>query len=309
MTTPLREQTANAADSLLDGAINNSVTSLDVDDASAFPAAGNFRILIDSEIILVTAVSSNTFTLVRGQEGTAGASHLDNAPVTHILTAGSLNQLGADNVPFWGGSFPPLNRLAKNNGDLLVASDFTWVNQGTATVTDQAGTIIMRAPATSGGDQLRIQAIATPSAPYTYTAAVQTVSFRSGAGGSTPIFGMGLRDSSNGKMVVFMILNDTDTGWRLQITYLDNETTFSSSPVSRDNYTVIGHALWLRVTNDNTNLLFSISCDGLEWIQVASVGKTAHTAALNQAIWFCDSLGTTSSGPDMLLRLLHWSQS
>jgi len=65
-------------------------TSLTVTSSSSFPSTGNFRIKIESEIILVTAVSSNTFTLVRGQEGTSAAAHVDGLAVTHVLTKGAI---------------------------------------------------------------------------------------------------------------------------------------------------------------------------------------------------------------------------
>lgn len=59
-------------------------------DASDFPSVPQFRILIDAEILLVTAVSGNTFT-ADVVEGTAAATHADSATVRHILTAGGLD--------------------------------------------------------------------------------------------------------------------------------------------------------------------------------------------------------------------------
>lgn len=80
----------------LNGAINNSVTSLDVDDASVFPTVGNFRIRIDNELMLVTGVSSNTLTVTRAIEGTSAASHSDEATVDFELTAAALIQIRLD---------------------------------------------------------------------------------------------------------------------------------------------------------------------------------------------------------------------
>ena len=74
----------------LDGAINNSVTTITVDSTSAFSAAGN--ILIDSETITYTGktTSPDTFTgCTRGVSGTgsgAAASHADNAAVVQSTT-------------------------------------------------------------------------------------------------------------------------------------------------------------------------------------------------------------------------------
>jgi len=72
----------------LDGAINDSVTTITVDDTTAFTAAGN--ILIDSENISYTSKNSTQFLgCTRGLSGTgsgAAASHADNAIVTQSTT-------------------------------------------------------------------------------------------------------------------------------------------------------------------------------------------------------------------------------
>jgi len=67
----------------LDGAINNSVTTITVDSTTAFSASGN--ILIDAENISYTSKNSTQFLgCTRGLSGTgsgAAASHADNAAV------------------------------------------------------------------------------------------------------------------------------------------------------------------------------------------------------------------------------------
>ena len=72
----------------LNGAINNAVTTITVDDTTAFSAAGN--ILIDSENISYTSKNSTQFLgCTRGLSGTgsgAAASHADNAIVTQSTT-------------------------------------------------------------------------------------------------------------------------------------------------------------------------------------------------------------------------------
>lgn len=80
------EKLSNFATTTLSSGINNSVTSLTVASATNFPISGNFRITIDSEILLVTAVSGTTFTVVRGVEGTSAASHSSDATVGNCLT-------------------------------------------------------------------------------------------------------------------------------------------------------------------------------------------------------------------------------
>jgi hypothetical protein len=53
---------------------------------------GQFRILIDSELILVlSGQSTTTWTVQRAVESTSATVHMDGTPIYHILTAGALN--------------------------------------------------------------------------------------------------------------------------------------------------------------------------------------------------------------------------
>ena len=86
----MAEQIKNFGTTVLNGAIDGSTTTVVVLDGSVFPATGNFRIVVDSEIMLCTSRTGNTLTVTRGAESSTAASHLDAAPIAHILTAGSL---------------------------------------------------------------------------------------------------------------------------------------------------------------------------------------------------------------------------
>lgn len=92
------ERFANNASTTLAAAIETTDgTSVTVDSYAAFPSSAQFRILIDSEIMLVTdGAGTDTWTVTRGAEDTVATTHLDEAVVTHILTAGALEQLKSD---------------------------------------------------------------------------------------------------------------------------------------------------------------------------------------------------------------------
>jgi Multicopper oxidase len=60
-------------------------TSITVASAAGFPSAGSYYVRIDNEALLVTAgQGTTTWTVARGQLGTAAASHLANAVVTAL---------------------------------------------------------------------------------------------------------------------------------------------------------------------------------------------------------------------------------
>lgn len=97
------EKFVNNVSTTLNGAINNSVTSLVVTSASGFPDSGTFRLLIAAEssntdeIVTVTAVSGTTFTIVRASEATQGSqtasAHSNGAIVSQVLTVAGLESL------------------------------------------------------------------------------------------------------------------------------------------------------------------------------------------------------------------------
>jgi len=74
---------------ILNGAINDSVTTITVDSTEDFPSAG--QMTIGSEEITYTGTSSTQFTgCTRGANGTSAASHSDNAAVTITTRCKSL---------------------------------------------------------------------------------------------------------------------------------------------------------------------------------------------------------------------------
>ena len=92
----MTEQFANNASTTLNGALNNSSTTVNVTNGTPFSQSGTFRVIVDSEIMIVTAIAGNTMTVLRGQEGSAAVSHLSGAIITQIVTAGALTQLKTD---------------------------------------------------------------------------------------------------------------------------------------------------------------------------------------------------------------------
>lgn len=156
-----QEQFANNPSSTLTGAITAGSTSLTVASATAFPTEGNFRLLIETEILKVTGVAGATFTVERGAEATTAAAHAAGAAVTQVLTAGALNSAlftdvttktaaanhkYGDLVPEWVQSVlpgdPHLNSLAYD-GFTLVTGTFPggdiWISQDRGLTFDLIG--------------------------------------------------------------------------------------------------------------------------------------------------------------------------
>ena len=82
-----------AATTLLSSGISSGDTVIQVSSAASFPSKPNFRIVIDAEKMLVTAVSGTMFTATRGIEGSSPAAHSFGAPVSQVLTKTGLFSL------------------------------------------------------------------------------------------------------------------------------------------------------------------------------------------------------------------------
>lgn len=89
------ERFANSAITTLNGSISSVDTALTVTDETNFPTAP-FRIIIESEIILVTSTSGPVFTVTRGQEGTSADIHMDGAKLAQIITKQGFFNLSED---------------------------------------------------------------------------------------------------------------------------------------------------------------------------------------------------------------------
>ena len=116
------ETFANQAVTTLSAAITTTTaTSCSVIDATSFPATGNFRIKIDGEILIVTGVAGNTFTISRGAEGTTAATHASGASVIHLLDEGRPGSTGRQPL-----HLGPLRQQARRRGQGTPVPSHGW---------------------------------------------------------------------------------------------------------------------------------------------------------------------------------------
>lgn len=294
------EKLANNAATTLNGGIDASTTSVVVTSASGFPTAGNFRIIVDSEIMKVTSVSSNTFTVARGQEGTSGASHSNGADVTHIVTKESLETLRSDfslsdtwaNLPASdstqaGRLYLPTDGcvLARDNGsvwkhygplyDLTVPinGDFSWVNQGSATIAQSGSSLYLEAPADATVN-IKMREKTAPSTPYIITALMSCTIFNQ----NNMTFGLFFRESGTGEIQIFGMMYNA--AYRLTSFKYNSATSFNASyKVQNVESGYRGVYNWFRISDDGTNRKCWYSADGKNWMEFHTIGRTDFLTA------------------------------
>jgi hypothetical protein len=129
-----RKYSSISVETTLATGISNSATTMTVASGTGSAlmggvtlAAGNvdqFTVALDvdtqnEEIVFITAVSGDTFTIVRGQAGTSAISHTGGATVKHVLTSSDLT-FYTTGVATADAAIPESVVTAK--ADLLVAS-------------------------------------------------------------------------------------------------------------------------------------------------------------------------------------------
>lgn len=321
------EQFVNGASTTLSGNINSSVTSLTVASASGFPSGGNFRIIIDSEIMLVTAVSGTTFTVTRGADSTSAASHTSGASILAVITAGALTQFRGDsyqsdviaNIPSAGNAgtiyFPTdLPIMLVDNGSSWDSwlceplykltppptSGWSWVNQGSATVSYNTYNTLL----TCNNSGINVITRSYPSTPwkidvvFDFNYVTET--------SSNLIFGFVYMDNTNA-FTDYEFLFDTagfNWGWMCQIN--SNKYTsglgFSGSYFGRRGY-ILGYTKFIRFGDDGTNRYCSLSADGQNYVQIHSVGRTDYITPTKVGVMISNG----NAVPDSL-NILSWYQ-
>jgi hypothetical protein len=300
--TAKREQFANNARNDLNGSVTNVQTTVTLTSAADFPSDGNYRILIDSEILLVTSVSGAVLTVDRGVEGTTAAAHDDGALVTQLVTDESLRQVIADDL-LYANSKPLYHSLTDINGNVLTASSFTWNNQGTSTATDVQDTIYYTWPG-DAANNLRSHELVAPSTPYTVTTGFRALLRNSDTGlDGFPAIMLGFRDNSTARCIeVSYHFRGGANGH--EVIRMTNNTTYNSSDVNI--FTATGAAdMWMRIVDNGTNHEFKVSVDGVNWLTLLTQGRTAWTATPDRIFFGFDPAQTTTAGS--ACTLFHFS--
>ncbi len=305
----MSEQYTNFATSTLNGTINNSVTSLVVTTGSLFPATGNFHILVEDELMLVTARSTNTLTVTRAQEGTAAASHTSGVTVKHTVTVSSLTTYFGDRMTIGGYASRPSGQVGQvyfaNDVQLgwlyegsswslikpvyvpstkqIDVSGWTSFNLGTSAITNINGYAAFQVQTGTGADNLRGYYKNVPSAPYK-ARLIQRIMPNVD---QFILQGMVLSDAT--KFFTLSVLGQSSAA-HLSVDRYTNSTTYSSG----DYRAVIieQQYIWLTIEDNNTNWLFRYSYDGYNWITVFSVARNTFLTATKVGV-FVDRTETT----------------
>jgi hypothetical protein len=179
---------------------------------------------------------------------------------------------------------------------LPVNGDFSWVNQGSATVSTTNGGIYLQGPA-GASVNMRIRKKAAPATPYTVTAALLPVSIASQR------VGIGFRQSSDGKCATIEVVTDS-TSARVTNSKWNSATSFSAAYLGPTGVH-LGTPIFFRIADNGANRICSYSVDGQNFVVFHTIGRTDFLTA-DEVLFFVHD---TSNAYNTAMTLLSWKEA
>lgn len=172
----------------------------------------------------------------------------------------------------------------------------TWGNQGSATATEGDRSLLMSV-VNGSSEVLRTLHKATPGTPWALTVAFQ---FIAGALTTSAYCGLVFRESAGGTTHAFRYQNDGAYGSVKHDAAGAGLAFYSGFPTTAVVVPYVCH--WMRIEDNGTNRICSLSPDGVEFWTFHSIGRTDYLTA-NQA-GIC--IGGNNSAR-VAMRVLSWS--
>ena len=197
---------------------------------------------------------------------------------------------GIEEAPITGDEYVRKNagwEIASGGGDYLdrvftppILTGFTWVNQDTATATQEAKYVLM-ARAEEATNEI---CLLKKALPYS-TEYMITMGVTSSARIAYNRWGIALKDASSGKIIGCNFMWADGKIKACAHTWVD-ETTWDASSIEQD---VVGTPNFLRIIDDGTQYIYQFSYDGINfsnfWIDV---DKTSYLAEADEFGFFIE---------------------
>lgn len=172
----------------------------------------------------------------------------------------------------------------------------TWVNQGTASATDTPIGLQVVNPTTSSDDNIRGLVRSVPDTPYTLTALLELASIA----GDFPCALLGWADDASTKKHLVALCGD---GRSALVSPNGSSFTFGTAPA----FTRDGRRVWLRFSDDGTDITVQWSISGVYWHTLYSKAKeSSHLGSEGYNRLF---FGASSHSITGVATLLSWSIS
>jgi hypothetical protein len=294
---------------------STGATSISVTSSTGYPSTGNFRILIDSELMLVTAISGTTWTVTRGVESTTATTHLISAAVNHIFTGAAFTAIRSNMSGLGTYSSLPATS-ASTAGDKYILSDgnleyiydgsnwqpFVSSRQGTAnalmpssgsftvngsgnSISNSKGCLLALAP-TSNAWGTFMQSV--PGTPYSIEVGFTFLSAPGAAAGVCV---------GDGTKYEYWVYGAN----QIDIQYNTALNSFGSTLLGPGNM-YAGSPLFMKITVDSSHKTYYMG-DGINYVQQYQEAATTNLTATVAGLVM---LGSSSSGAVPMMNVYYY---
>ena len=291
----------------------------------AAPVASGFRVLVDSEMMLVTSGGNlTTWTVTRGIEGTTIANHFTGAAIIVILTAGSLDALRTQWNGFGTYASKPTSGMKTGDRYRCTDSPYEYIYNGTtwdayaygykvvepslaaftqvavdkSTFDTTHGGIYQMVVGAGSTEHAQVLAQTLPATPYYVDAAFSMIILANNGGCGS---GVSAGTATSNAFALNRVGWESNANWVYEST-LNNSTTSWNANRGQINVMPVVPMIWTRVYDDGTtNRTFYISPNGYNWHQMYQEGRTA-TFTPNQGV-----LVVSPYNSDFHIHWLHFS--
>ena len=216
-----------------------------------------------------------------GATGPAGATGPSGGPTGATGPQGADGSVGATGATgAAGGSVQNLGQWGAVFSSPPSQATFTGVNFTGCTATNYTSMLQLLAAASgSSADNCHMLVKAAPSTPYTLTVALQPNLFNSVHAAA----GICVYDTGAGRVRSFGVASRVNSSAPTYLTQWSGPTSASYSVVGVNDYwnTYINPVVWLQLTDNGTNMLWSVSPDGLVWDLLLTESRTSWCANPN----------------------------
>jgi hypothetical protein len=298
LTVPWRSYFQTLSSGVVPGATAiNQLTG----DVTAGPGTGAQVATIAASAVTTTKIADANVTYAKIQDVSAASRLLGRGSssgagdVQEITLGSGLTMTGTSLAASGGSGDSPWPAFTTP-----VDGDFSWVNQGGASVTVNANGGICLSVPTSASTNLRCRVKTAPSTPYTITAAflinMAAEDFQNA--------GLCFRDSGAGTLSTLLVLGATAGLPALVASKWNSATSFSADYLSVSRPYSSG-LLYLRIADDGTDRIYSYSADGYQFLTLHTVGRTDFLTA-NQVGFFGNVQNSASA---MDVTLISWEET
>lgn len=199
------------------------------------------------------------------------AGTLTGAEIVPVVQSGNNRRTTTQDIADLGGGGAGLFSQVLSATPTIASTGLnTWLNQGGASVADVATGMSLTAPSNSSSTIVRGRTKTAPATPYTITALL--------ANNSRNIdyswIGLGWYDGS-AKLHALEWYRSLSSAWALDVRQWANTTSAGSIEAASSEVLSYGLIPWVRLNDDGTNVTFSYSIDGVNFITLFTVAKAS----------------------------------